>query len=171
MRTSRKDYTCIQSSAAPSCQWYPVQDASPKQQARKKHKTSYQQTGFPQTPQIIPPHTSISAQNLLSLHRSHTPSLHWTYTVCSLLQAPLQKSSLFFKVCLNYCLVHSVFCTYFLTSVCSLIRPSLLKVRYLEHYSIWGPTSVLLNENLHLNENSSGIKSWTLILTSIGLAK
>lgn len=123
------------------------------------------------TSQIIPPHTSISAQNPLSLHRSHTPSLHWTCTVCSLLQAPLQKTCLFFKVCLNYCLVHGVFCTYFLKSVCSLIRPSLLKVRYLEYYRNWGPTSVLLNENLHLNENTSRVKSWTLNLTSIGLAK
>ena len=72
MRTSRKDYTCIQSSAAPSCQWYPVQDASPKQQARKKHKTSYQQTGFPQTPQIIPPHTAlpIRGKNLPSPTRT-----------------------------------------------------------------------------------------------------
>jgi len=36
-----------------------VQDASPKQQTRQKHKNSHHQIGFPQTLQNIPLHTTL----------------------------------------------------------------------------------------------------------------
>ena len=45
--TSTKASTCIQDPAKPNFQQHPVQDFSPKQQTRQKHKPNHQQTELP----------------------------------------------------------------------------------------------------------------------------
>ena len=57
VRTNTKASTCIQDPASPNCWQLTVQDASPKPQARQKHKPNHQQTRFPLTPQNIPLYT------------------------------------------------------------------------------------------------------------------
>ena len=46
MRTYIKETTGIQDPASPNHQYYPVQDASTKKQAKQKCKPSHQQTGL-----------------------------------------------------------------------------------------------------------------------------
>ena len=52
MRTHTKETTGIQDPASPNHQYYPVQDASTKKQAKQKCKPSHQQTG-------LPPHSAL----------------------------------------------------------------------------------------------------------------
>ena len=52
VRTHTKETTGIQDPASPNHQYYPVQDASTKKQAKQKCKPSNQQTG-------LPPHSAL----------------------------------------------------------------------------------------------------------------
>ena len=59
MRTPMKASRWIQDPALPNCLQHPVQDTSPKHHARQNHKLSHRQTGSPQAPHHIPPHTAL----------------------------------------------------------------------------------------------------------------
>jgi len=79
VRTPTKASIYIQDPASPNCWQHPGQDASPKQQARQKHKLDHQQT-----PQNIPPHTTLPSRGKkpISSHQnaSTSPSQYKTYT-------------------------------------------------------------------------------------------